>query len=187
VNPAKPAGGALLLCLDLQPVFLRAVADGGRVLRRCQFAVSAARGLGIPVAFTEQVPQKLGATDPSLLALVEAPEVHAKGTFSAFAACGTRPGPLIAGRGVGRLLLCGVETPVCVYQSAVDALQLGLSVTVLADCVGARRESDARVCLDALARAGAQVLPAETVFYSILGGADHPFFRAYTGLVKEYA
>ncbi|HXQ79685.1 MAG TPA: isochorismatase family protein [Opitutaceae bacterium] len=187
MNAALPPGTALLLCLDLQPAFLRAVADGGRVLRRCQFAVSAARGLGIRVAFTEQMPQKLGATDPSLLALVEAPEVHAKGTFSALAAGAARPGPLIDGRGVGHLLLCGVETPVCVYQSAVDAIRTGLPVTVLADCVGARREPDARVCLDALARAGAQVLPAETVFYSILGGADHPFFRAYTELVKKYA
>jgi hypothetical protein len=43
------------------------------------------------------------------------------------------------------------------------------------------------VCLDALARAGAHILPAETVFYSILGSAKHPSFRAYTQLVKKYA
>jgi nicotinamidase-related amidase len=187
VKAAKPAEGALLLCLDLQPVFLRAVANGGQVLRRCQFAVAAAGGLGIPVAFTEQVPQKLGATDPVLLALVEAPTVHAKGAFSALAAGSSARSSIIAGEPIEHLILCGVETPVCVYQTAVDALQSGLSVTVLADCVGARREADARVCLDALARAGAHVLPAETVFYSILGGADHPFFRAYTELVKKYA
>ena len=184
---SKPAEGALLLCLDLQPVFLRAVANGGQVLRRCQLAVAAARGLGMPVVFTEQVPQKLGPTDPALLALVEAPEVHAKESFSALAAGCPARGSIAAGKGVEHLILCGVETPVCVYQSAVDALQCGLLVTVLADCVGARREADAQVCLDALARAGAHILPAETVFYSLLGGADHPFFRAYTELVKKYA
>jgi nicotinamidase-related amidase len=187
MKAAKPADGALLLCLDLQPVFLRAVSNGGQVLRRCQFAVAAARGLGIAVAFTEQVPQKLGAIDPALLALVEAPAVHAKEAFSALATGSHARSLILAGKAVEHLILCGVETPVCVYQSAVDALQCGLSVTVLADCVGARRESDARVCLEALARAGVHVLPAETVFYSILGGADHPFFRAYTELVKEYA
>jgi nicotinamidase-related amidase len=176
------ADGALLLCLDMQPVFLRAVADGGKVLRRCQFAVASARALGVRVAFTEQVPQKLGATDPALLGLAEAPEVHPKNTFSALAT-----GSQIAAGGVKHLLLCGVETPICVYQTAVDALRAGLEVTVLQDCVGARREADAGTCLEALARAGAYVLPSETVFYSILGAATHPSFRAYTELVKEYA
>ncbi len=187
MKPDRPAEGALLLCLDLQPVFLRAVAHGAQVLGRCRFAVSSALGLGIPVAFTEQVPQKLGATDPSLLALVEAPEVHPKDAFSALAPGSPAHLLLTAGGRIEHLLLCGVETPVCVYQTAVDALQSSLSVTVLADCVGARREADARACLDALARAGAHILPAETVFYSILGGAAHPFFKAYTELVKKHA
>jgi nicotinamidase-related amidase len=178
--------GTVLLCLDLQPVFLRAVEGGDRVLDRCRFAVSSARGLGIAVAFTEQVPAKLGTTETTLLALVEAPVVHAKDSFSALAA-GSPARDRILGSKVGKILLCGLETPICVYQTAVDALQAGLAVTVLADCVGARRESDARLCLDALARAGAGVLPAEAVFYSIIGGASHPFFRAYTELVKKHA
>jgi nicotinamidase-related amidase len=177
----SPTGGTRLLCVDMQPVFVRVVADGAQVLRRCRFAVAAASRLGIPVAFTEQVPEKLGHTEPELLALVDRPEVHPKHTFSACAA----PSRFLAGS-PEHLLLCGVETPVCVYQTAVDALQAGLPVTILSDCVGARRPDDARVCLEALARAGAHVLPAETVFYSILGAADHPAFKDYTALVKTY-
>jgi nicotinamidase-related amidase len=187
VTGAASPEGALLLCLDLQPVFLRAVGDGERVLGRCRFAVESARGLGIAVAFTEQVPAKLGATDPSLLALVDAPLVLAKETFSALAPGSPVRGRLLQGGNGAHLLLCGVETPICVFQTALDALQSGLSVTVLADCVGARRETDARQCLEALARAGARVLPSEAVFYSIIGGASHPFFRAYTELVKKHA
>ncbi len=186
MSGAASAKGSLLLCLDLQPVFIRAIADGARVLDRCRFAVAAAQGLGIAVAFTEQVPAKLGATDPTLLALVEAPVTHAKQTFSALAP-GNSFRDRIVGEAAGHLLLCGLETPICVYQTATDALQAGLAVTVLADCVGARREADARSCLDSLARAGARVLPSETVFYSIIAGASHPFFRAYTDLVKKHA
>ena len=176
----------LLLCLDMQPVFLRVVGNGERVLRRCKFAVASARGLAIPVAFTEQVPARLGGTEPSLLGLADGPEVHAKDTFSALAAESPVRRALTHGRGFERLIICGVETPICVFQTATDALKAGLAVTVLSDCVGARREADARVCLDALARSGAQVLPSETVFYSALGGATHPFFRSYTELVKKY-
>jgi hypothetical protein len=186
VSAAKPVEGALLLCLDLQPVFLRAVAGGEGIRLRCEFAICAARGLGVPVAFTEQVPWKLGGTEPGLLSLAGETQAHSKDTFSALAAASPVRRALTEGRNIEHLILCGVETPICVFQTADDALQAGIAVTVLSDCVGARREGDARACLEALARAGAHVLPAETVFYSILGGASHPFFRAFTELVKKY-
>src|SRR5580698_4493675 len=73
---ADTAKGTVLLCLDIQPVFLKAVAGGDRFLDRCRFAVAAAAGLGIPVAFTEQVPAKLGATEATLSALAGKAEVH---------------------------------------------------------------------------------------------------------------
>ena len=185
MKTAAAKDGTLLLCIDMQPVFVRAVADGPRILRRCQFAVSAARGLGIAAAFTEQVPEKLGAADPGLVSLAGEREVHAKAQFSALA-----PGsPVLAAvgeRAIGHVAICGVETPICVYQTAVDALRAGLEVTVLSDCVGARREEDARACLESLARSGARILPAETFFYGVLGSATHPFFREFTELVKKY-
>jgi nicotinamidase-related amidase len=183
----KPIEGALLLCLDLQPAFLGVVSNGPALIRRCEFAVSAARAVGMPIAFTEQVPEKLGRTDPTLLAMADPAEVHAKDTFSALGA-GTPVRVALTGhRHIEHLVLCGVETPVCVFQTAVDALQAGITVTVLSDCVGARREADGRTCLESLARAGAHILPAETVFYTVLRGASHPAFKALTQLVKKYA
>jgi nicotinamidase-related amidase len=186
MSAPEPIKGALLLCLDLQPVFLRAVGNGVRVERRCEFAIAAAAGLGMPIAFTEQVPEKLGGTSPALLALAGSPGAHPKDTFSALASGSAVRAALTEGRAIEHLILCGVETPICVFQTAVDALQAGLAVTVLTDCVGARREGDAQAALSALARAGAHVLPSETVFYSIVGGAAHPFFRTFTELVKKY-
>lgn len=179
-------GGALLLCIDMQPVFVRAMSDATGVQRRCEFALAAATGLGLPVAFTEQVPQKLGGTDPALLALAPGAPVFAKTTFSALADHGIRDA-LLHERGVEHLLLCGIETPICVYQTAVDAVASGLRVTVLADAVDARRPRDAADCLATLRQAGAHVLPAETVFYAILRDVKHPFFKAFTALVKSHA
>ena len=182
----SPPKGVLLLCIDMQPVFVRAVADGARVQRRCEFAVAAAHGLGLPVAFTEQVPQKLGGTATELLALAFGAPVFGKNTFSAFADDGIRDA-LLRDRGVDHLLLCGIETSVCIYQTAVDALADKLEVTVLSDAIGARRTDDALTCLAALARAGAHVLPSETVFYALLHDVKHPFFKAYIQLVKAHA
>jgi nicotinamidase-related amidase len=84
------------------------------------------------------------------------------------------------------MILCGLETPICVFQTAVDALQAGIEVTVLCDCVGARRPGDSEACLAALARAGAHVVPSETVFYTIVRGAAHPAFKSFTELVKKH-
>lgn len=175
----------LLLCIDLQPAFVKALNDGNAVQRRCAFAIQAAAGLGIGVAFTEQVPQKLGGTAPELLNLVPKPTVFGKCTFSAFADDGIRDA--LRQRGVTHVLLCGIETSVCVYQTALDALATGLQVTVLSDCTGARRPDDAQICLAALAHTGIHILPSETVFYALLHDAKHPFFKAYTQLVKSHA
>ncbi len=179
-KPAAPQ----LLCIDLQPAFLAAIPDSQRVHWRCSFALEAAKGLGLPVLFTEQVPGKLGGTAEDLLALADHPVVLGKDAFSAFGdkAITAR---LKAG-GAKHLLLSGIETPVCVYQTAMGALAAGYRVTLLADCLGARRADDAATVLAQLRHHGCTVLPAETVFYSLLHDAQHPFFRDYTKLVKKY-
>lgn len=175
----------LLMCVDMQPKFLTAIAGSAEVKRRCAFAISAAVGLGVPVAFTEQVPQKLGPVAAELLTLAPQAEVWSKKAFSALADENIRDA-VVRQREVRHILLCGIETPVCIYQTAIGAIAEGLQVTVLSDAVGARRPDDARTCLDAMARVGAHVLPGETVFYSLLRDVDHPFFRDYTQLVKTH-
>lgn len=180
-----PFSGAMLLCVDVQPVFLNVIADRERLVRRCSFAVSAAQGLGMPVAFTEQVPHKLGGTLPELLACAKDPLLYSKSTFSAFADDGIAEAVKTAD--IEHLIICGLETAVCVYQTALGAVDNNLQVTILSDAVGGRRPEDSEICLRALVRSGVYVLPSETVFYSLLHGAKHPFFKGFTELVKTYA
>jgi nicotinamidase-related amidase len=130
-----PATGIALLVVDVQPTFLKAMPEGEACLRRCVLAASAAKLLGVPVLFTEQVPAKLGPTHPDLLlASGEGRAVFGKTAFSAFGAPG-----LVEAFGkmqVSQLLICGLEIPVCVYQTAMDALREGMGVTILSDAVG---------------------------------------------------
>jgi nicotinamidase-related amidase len=184
--PEIPAVGVALLVVDVQPTFLKAMQDGEGCLRRCRLAVSAAQLLGVPVFFTEQVPDKLGPTHPDLLHAAGAGRaVFGKTAFSAFGAPG-----LVEALGkmqVSQLLVCGLEVPVCVYQTAMDGLREGMGITILADAVEARRPEDSCTCFEALRAAGVHILPTETVFYAMLGAAAHPQFRAYTALVKQAA
>lgn len=178
------APGPLLLCIDVQPIFLGVMSDGAKLLRRCSFAIEAAQGLGLAVAFTEQVPTKIGPTAPELLALAPTARQLGKVSFSALADDGIRD--TLKSLDADHLIICGLETPVCVYQTAIDAINAGTPVTLLSDCLGARRPDDAAVALEALRRAGANILPSETVFYSILHDANHAFFKTFTQLVKKY-
>jgi nicotinamidase-related amidase len=175
----------LLAVIDMQPGFLKVIPRSEELSRRCAFAISVAGLVGIPVAFTEQVPAKLGPTDPALLAL--APDAATFGKES-FAATNDRPfADALANRETTHLIVSGIETPVCVFQTAIGARVLGLEVTVLSDCIGGRRDTDAADALRYMASKGCHVLPSETVFYSVLGTAAHPRFRDYTALVKKFS
>ena len=181
-----PAVGVALLVIDVQPTFLKVMQDGEGCLRRCLLAAAAAKLLGLPVLFTEQVPAKLGPTHPDLLLTAgEGRAVFGKTAFSAFGAPGLVEA--FSKMQVSQLLICGLEIPVCVYQTAMDALHAGMGVTILSDAVTGRRSADGQACLEALRAAGAHILPTETVFYAMVGDATHPQFRAFTELVKQTA
>lgn len=185
--PTSAAPGAALLAVDLQSSLLAALpAPAARSVRaRASLALAAARAFGIPVFFTEQVPAKLGPTAPALARLAPGAPVFAKNTFSALAAEGL-PDALRAAQ-IEHLLLIGLETPICIYQSALGALAEGFQVTILSDAIAARRNDDHHACLAALRHAGVTVLPVETVFYALLHDAGHPAFKAFTQLVKAHS
>ncbi|HTJ77609.1 MAG TPA: isochorismatase family protein [Rariglobus sp.] len=184
-NTPSSFPGVLLLCVDLQPVFIKAVAHGDALRQRCAFAIEAATTLGLPVAFTEQMPVKLGGTDPKLVKLAPTAGIYAKNTFSVFADDGIRDA--LRTMDIEHVILCGLETSVCIYQTALGALEANTQVTVLTDAVSARRPDDAAACLSALARSGVHLLPSETIFYALLHDAAHPLFKDFTKLVKKYS
>jgi nicotinamidase-related amidase len=142
--------------------------------------------LNIPVALTEQVPAKLGTTNAAIRAAagVDTP-VFAKSAFSAFAA--EDLGEWLRTLGATHLLIAGLETPICVYLTVLDALAADYEVTVLTDATGGRRPEDFPPVWRLMESAGARLLPSETVFYSILRDARHAQFRDFTALVKLHA
>lgn len=185
--PPSAAPGAVLLAVDLQSTLLGVLpaATAKAVRSRASLAIAAARELGIPVVFSEQVPAKLGPTDSALRKLAPDAPAFAKNTFSAVSDAHLLGA--LRDLKTEHILLCGLETPICVYQTALDALGEGFQVTVLSDAVAARRADDHASCLAALRHVGVHVLPVETVGYALLHDAAHPLFRAFTALVKAHA
>ncbi len=182
-NPINHLG---LLLIDFQDVFLNAIPDRERLLKRSRFAAEAAALLGCAIAVTEQLPAKLGGTTKLLRnALPENTPVFDKSAFSAFEAEGINR--WLESNQIDHLLIAGIESSICVYQTAVQALGENIGVTLLSDCISERRPEDRGPVLQQLLAMEAHVLPAETIFYSLLGDAQHPAFRAFTQLVKNYS
>ena len=174
------------LFIDFQDVFLQAIPDRERLMRRVSFAAEAAILLGCKIAVTEQVPEKLGASTEALSSrLPQNTPIFSKSAFSAFEAEGLNR--WIESNQIDHLLIAGIETSICVYQTAVQGLGQDIGVTLLSDCISERRAEDREPVIKQLLSMEAHVLPSETIFYSLVGSAEHPDFKAFAQLVKKYA
>jgi nicotinamidase-related amidase len=169
---------AALVIVDVQEAFRPAVLDFERVAGNAATLVQGARALGVPVIVTEQYPRGLGRTAPELAEHLEDVERLEKTVFSAAAADGFDL------RGRDQALLCGIETHVCVSQTAHDLLGRGTEVHVAQDAVTSRTAENRDVGMRKMEEAGAIVTSVETALFELLGAAGSDEFKTIQGLVK---
>ncbi len=138
--------------------------------------------LEIPMVGTEQIPEKLGRTsEPFKSLFLDAPMVRK----SAFSCCG-EPRFMEAFRATGKqqAMLIGIETHVCVYQTAMDLMANGVEVFVVADAVSSRAVENKTLALQAMSDAGAKIIPTETALFALLRDAADPRFKDLLKLIK---
>jgi nicotinamidase-related amidase len=145
--------------------------------------IQGARVLELPVLWTEQVPEKLGETTPEIRELlVEMGRPISKVSFSC---CGNEPFMAqLKGLNRKQLLLAGIETHICVYQTALDLLRLDYEVQVVADAVSSRAAENRQIGLERMKEAGARLTSTEMALFELLRAAEGPRFKAITGIVK---
>jgi nicotinamidase-related amidase len=171
-----------LVVVDVQEGFRKAIPDFERVARATATLVEGAEILGVPIVVTEQYPKGLGETASEVAEhLPEGTEPLEKVRFSATEADGFDLG------GRDQALICGVETHVCVSQTALDLLEAGVDVQVPLEAVGSRTEENKRVGLHKMEEAGAIPTSVETALYELLGGAGTEEFKLIQKLILDYA
>lgn len=189
-NAALPRSRSLLsrdesrlIIIDVQEKFVPHLTDGNRLVAQCRLLVEGARLLRIPLAVTEQNPGKLGVTVAELRDLLPAPKTKMR-----FSSAECLSEELLAGGEPRRqVVLCGIETHVCVLQTALDLLGQGWDVYVAADAVQSRYESDRLLALERMLAAGVTLIPVESALFEWCETADAPEFRDLSGLVKGRA
>jgi nicotinamidase-related amidase len=179
---------AALLVVDIQERLVRAMPEDvlAQVLRNTAVLIEAAGRLGLPILVSQQYPKGLGATVPEVEAALASagPPVHRfdKLEFSA-AACGELAA-LAPKLGRDQWILCGMETHVCIYQTARGLVARGHAVHVAADAVCSRTKASWRVGLGLVERAGAIVSSTEASVFDLLGRAGSDEFRALSRVMK---
>lgn len=165
---------SLLLVVDMQEKLLPAIHDHAQVTANAAWLLGAALKIGVPVAATEQYPKGLGRTAAAIRSLLPAGATATKNHFSCVAA---RCLPALPGADRPQVIVAGVEAHVCVLQTALELLEDGKEVYVVADCVGSRREADLDVALTRMRDEGVRVVTREMVVFEWLGEAGTPLFK----------
>ncbi len=175
------AGDTGLLVIDVQERLMPLILSAAEVIRNIAFLIDAAQVLEMPVQATEQYPKGLGATVPELARRV--PQRPDKIAFS----CCAIPSVVDAFRRAARpkLFLAGIETHVCVQQTALDLLALNFRVYIPADGVASRYAIDHERALRRLENAGAIITTCESAVFEWIGAAGTPQFKEISRLVQE--
>jgi nicotinamidase-related amidase len=173
---------AALVVVDVQEAFRPAVLDFERVAANVSVLVRGARVLGLPILVTEQYPKGLGRTVPEVAEHLDAAKTIEKVCFSAVQADGFSRALQDERR--DQVLLCGIETHVCVNQTAEDLLSDGVEVHVVQDAVTSRTADNRTLGLHKMERSGATVTSVETALFELLKEAGTPEFKEVQALVK---
>jgi nicotinamidase-related amidase len=173
---------AVLVVVDVQGPFMKNIFERDRVISEVTKLVKAANILGVPVVTTLQNKARMGDVIPELAEVLPESEHIDKMTFS----CGGADPFTKELERLGRyqVLLCGVETHVCINQTAIDLLRLNYDVQLVADAVSSRKESDWRIGIEKLRQAGVVITSTEAAIFEMLRDAAAAEFRAILEIVK---
>jgi nicotinamidase-related amidase len=169
--------------IDVQEAFRGPIGDFSIVASRIATAVRGFDILGVPVAVTEQYPKGLGRPAEEILdVLPEGCEIIEKTAFSSCGAAGFVD--TLRERGRKQIVICGLETHVCVNQTAHDLIEQGFHVHLLTDCVMSRFEHHKQAGLAKMSAAGVVPSSIEMALFELMRDARHEHFKAVQAILK---
>jgi nicotinamidase-related amidase len=182
-RPLEPEKCALIV-VDMQEKLLPPIWEKERLVRNVQLLIRFAGILQIPALVTTQYAKGLGNTVPDIASLLPDTQPIDKQMFSCF---GSDAFCSLLKRLPGQrttVLLCGMETHICVMQTSMGALREGYLVHVASDAVSSRTELNWRIGLDRMRAAGAILSSTEMIIYELLRSSGAPAFRELLPYLK---
>lgn len=172
----------VMLLVDVQGQLAQLMNEKDRLFKNIEIMIQGMKLLNIPIIWMEQIPSKLGPTVDCLATAMEGQTPIEKFTFS----CCKTLEFMEELRGMGRrqVLVTGIETHICVFQTGIDLMKQGFQVQVAADCVSSRTAENKEIGLQRLAQNGAQITSVEMAFFELMKEAKGEQFRQIVKLIK---
>jgi nicotinamidase-related amidase len=171
-----------LVIIDVQEKLSRVMYEKEKLFENLQKLVKGVKLLNIPIIITEQNPNGLGPTVSEIAPLL--PDTKPVTKFS-FSCCGEEPFlRQLEMLNRKQVLLAGIETHVCVYQTAVDLIEAGYEVHTVVDCVSSRTLENKNLALDKMKSEGANLTSVEIALFELLKTAANPKFKELSKIVK---
>ncbi len=172
-----------LVIVDFQEAFRSPINDFAQIASRISIVVRGFLTLKLPIIITEQYPKGLGRTAEEILFLMP-PEFEFI-EKSAFSSCGANAFmDKLRATGASQIILCGLETHVCVNQTAHDLLNENFAVHLLTDCVGSRFSQDKAAGLKKMQMSGVVPSSVEMALFELMRDSKHEQFKEIQNLIK---
>jgi nicotinamidase-related amidase len=172
----------VLLVIDVQEKILPVIKESEHVVQNVLKLINGFKIMKTPIYLTEQYPKGLGPTDPRIKDALVGQEPIQKMTFSCYGA-----GNLfdeLEKKNITKVVVCGIESHVCVLQTVLDLLANEFQVFLAADATSSRRKFDCEIALKRMEKNGAEITLTESILFEMLNVCGTEEFKAVSKLIK---
>lgn len=171
----------VLLVIDIQEKLVPVMKYKDQVINNNKILISAAKEMKFPVIATEQYPKGLGQTVPELFELIDNENIFAKNSFTAYT---DEVKETLMALGKKKVLITGMETHICVFQTTRDLINDGYQVYLVKDAVASRTKNNFINGIELIQSLGAVITNTETVVFDLLKISGTPEFKTMSKLIK---
>jgi len=172
---------AVLMVIDIQERLIPVMKHGSQIISKTNTLLTIANTLNIPVVVTQQYTKGLGKTVEEVASNFNQASVYEKITFSA---CTDQLVSDLKNIGRQKIIVTGMETHVCVFQTVRDLLRIGYNVFIVGDAVCSRSKENYLNALSLMQQMGAVITNTESVFFDLMKEAGTPEFKELSRLIK---
>lgn len=168
--------------IDMQERLLPHMYEYQIILQNNLKLIAGLQILSVPTVITQQYTRGLGETVPSIVSKFPEFRYIEKISFSCYDEPAFKEQVSLIGK--PNIILCGIESHVCVLQTCLDLLNAGFRPVIVEDCVSSRKIIDNKVAIDRMRQEGAIISSMESLLFELVRGADSKYFKDISGIVK---
>lgn len=172
----------IALAVDFQEKLMPVMACAEELEARTNILLKGLRTLEVPTLFTQQYTKGIGMTVPSLFEAAGTKEYFDKITFSCWDDEAIRNA--VEASGKKNVIICGIESHICVLQTCMDLKEAGYTPILVVDCMSSRKESDKEIAILRAQQEGILLTTTEAILFELTRKAGNPTFKEISRLIK---